>query len=178
MTDLIERTWHFDRLKDAPQGVWSDEPDKVQWVDEATDLDCLILRNRGGALCGYVGVPEGHPWFGVDYDSCRVKPETDEDFAYWPEVHGGLTYADFCHEHAGDDAICHVPYDGRPARLWWLGFDTAHSGDISPAYDLKYGGERYGTYKDVEYVKAECRSLARQAATRAVPAEPNADGAA
>ena len=37
-------------------GEWTDEPDKLQWVDEATGFDCLIVRNSLGALCGYVGV--------------------------------------------------------------------------------------------------------------------------
>lgn len=35
-----------------------------------------------GAVNGYVRVPEGHPWHGLDYDDIDV------------EVHGGLTYSD------------------------------------------------------------------------------------
>lgn len=68
------------------RGPWQDEPDKVHWVDEATDLDCLIVRGPHGALCGYVGVPEGHPDYQKGYDDVPV------------EVHGGLTFADGCHE--------------------------------------------------------------------------------
>lgn len=34
-----------------------------------------------GAVNGYVRVPDGHPWFGLDYDDIDV------------EVHGGLTFA-------------------------------------------------------------------------------------
>jgi hypothetical protein len=48
-----------------PRGEWDDEPDKMQWQDEATGLPCLIVRGPVGALCGYVGVPEGHPCFGL-----------------------------------------------------------------------------------------------------------------
>lgn len=48
-------------------GPWRDEIDKAQWVDELTGLDCLIVRNRMGGLCGYVGVPESHPLHGVEY---------------------------------------------------------------------------------------------------------------
>lgn len=34
-----------------PIGQWTNEPDKVQWIDEATGLDCLIVRHRG---CGHL----------------------------------------------------------------------------------------------------------------------------
>jgi hypothetical protein len=86
------------RLPLPAEGEWNSEPDKIQWVDEATGLDCLMHRGPGGFWCGYVGVAEGHPAFGKDYDSVGV------------EVHGGLTYADFCQD-TGDEShgICHVP---------------------------------------------------------------------
>lgn len=47
-------------------GPWQEEPDKIQYVDEATGLPCLIVRNGPtiGALCGYVGVLPGHPLHG------------------------------------------------------------------------------------------------------------------
>lgn len=50
-------------------GPWQSEPDKAQWVDEATGLPCLAVRNSGGAWCGYVGVLPGHPLHGVDYST-------------------------------------------------------------------------------------------------------------
>lgn len=62
------RTWRFDDFRPPPSGAWDDEPDKAHWIDPATDLDCMIRRSlRGGALCGYVGVPTGHPWHGQYY---------------------------------------------------------------------------------------------------------------
>lgn len=172
------KTWSFGRLAGYPEGPWSSEPDKVQWVDEATGLDCLIFRNRVGALCGYVGVPQSHPWHGVGYSVCVEKCAEDWCYDHSPagrvEVHGGLTYADACMEGAGDDAICHVPFDGRPANVWWFGFDTAHAGDLSP-YDAKRAEDeqnRYpwaidatDRYRDVGYVKRECGSLAEQLAS-------------
>lgn len=69
-----------------PSGPWDDEPDKVEYVDEATGLPALIVRNGVGALCGYVGVPPGHPAHGQHYD--RVDAN----------VHGGLTFAGGCHQ--------------------------------------------------------------------------------
>jgi len=176
-------------------GPWDDEPDKVQWIDKETDLDCLIVRNRGGALCGYVGVPPSHPWFEKGYDDVDVS------------VHGGLTFSDTCNESTraaweraradlprwraeaakypkgdaaqlikrfepfADDydgwamyhqsvAICHIPAPGRP-EVWWFGFDCAHCMDISPAH-AAFGYSDGEFYRDIEYVKSEVASLARQ----------------
>lgn len=79
------------------------EPDKVQWKDEATGFDCLIVRNFGGALCGYVGVHTEHPAHGVHYN----------DLEFNAEVHGGLTFSGRC-QHSEDPAkgICHIPAEG------------------------------------------------------------------
>jgi hypothetical protein len=88
-------------------GAWQGEPDKVQWVDAATGLDCLMVRNPGGAWCGYVGVGPGHPWHGTDYSGCIRDPKCEESWCgHSPEgsidVHGGLTYADSCQEPTED----------------------------------------------------------------------------
>lgn len=56
-----------------PDGPWRDEPDKVIWVDEATGLDCMIVRNKMGTWCGYAGVGVQHPWHGVTYGGCLSK---------------------------------------------------------------------------------------------------------
>ncbi len=133
-----------------PPGPWDGEPDKVTWVDPATDLDCMIRRGGGGAWCGYVGVPPGHPWHGKDYDDCPA------------DVHGGLTYSGLCDDE-GDErsAICHVPEPGRPVNVWWLGFDCGNSCDVMPGRDYTYD---WGTYRDEAYVRAETLSFAQQAA--------------
>jgi hypothetical protein len=154
------------------RGPWDDEPDKIQWVDRETGLDCLIVRNRLGALCGYVGLPPEHPCHGADYDAVR-RPEDDEDGYDYIDVHGGLTYADSCQEDAEESkGICHVPLPGRPADVWWLGFDCAHSMDVVPGMDattrsmgrapLRFGGEQYRT---IDYVRSECARLAEQLTT-------------
>lgn len=145
-------------------GLWQDESDKMQWIDEATGLDCLIVRGPVGALCGYVGVPEGHPFFGIEYSGCAHQPRCEESWcSHTPEsvieVHGGLTFTDFCQDHTEDRGICHVPFEGRPERVWWLGFDCAHSDDACPKYD---GLSREGRYKDRRYVEREVAKLARQ----------------
>lgn len=172
MTTTVEIFDFAERYGKAewPDGPWKDEPDKLTWVDENTDLDCMIHRNRGGALCGYVGVSEGHPWFGKDYDNVRVPNQDDDEFGDWVDVHGGLTYADFCAPETNDEGhgLCHVPQEGRPDRIWWLGFDCAHAGDISPAYDFKFGRPFAGdSYRDMAYVVTEVQRLAKQARTAA-----------
>lgn len=163
---MIEQEWtHTDKSSWGP-GPWQGEPDKKQWTDQATGLPCLIKRNDGGALCGYVGVPEGHPWYRADYS--HVDPH--------PEVHGGLTYADFCMEEGNQaKTICHIPEPGEPDNVWWLGFDCAHFRDASPAYHRTYAEAGIAhtlseTYKTIAYVTAECASLAKQAAEVAVSA--------
>lgn len=163
----ILKTYTFAERRIEKPGPWENEPDKAQWIDGDTDLDCLMVRNPVGALCGYVGVQPGHPWHGKDYDA--VEP--------YPEVHGGLTFASFCQEGAEDGpGVCHVPAPGRPANVWWLGFDCAHIHDIAPKYDdvgelptaLSDGfmsqtfGEPFKTYKTFEYVQQECAGLAKQ----------------
>lgn len=147
--------WTFVDKTQWPDGEWNSEPDKLQWQDEATGLPCLIVRNVVGALCGYVGVDSGHPWYGVSYGYQEDCP--DERVS----VHGGLTYSDFCME--AENGICHVPAAGEPDRVWWLGFDCAHAGDMSPAYSYLLSLPRE-SYRNVAYVKAQCASLAAQIA--------------
>ena len=144
------------------RGEWDAEPDKMQWQDEATGLPCLIVRGPSGALCGYVGVAEGHKFYEADYDAVMFT-DADGDEVY-PEAHGGLTFANFCAETNDESKhICHVPGPGEPAKVWWLGFDCAHSGDFCQSYDRDYMGG-YSSYKDLAYVQSYCRKLAAQLA--------------
>ena len=132
-------------------GIWQTEPDKEQWQDAATGLPCLAVRHRElGHWCGYVGVTAEHPLFNKSYDIPEVS------------VHGGLTFADGCQESDREHGICHLPEAGESDKVFWFGFDCAHSGDASPAYPMQYG-----TYKTLAYVKAECASLAAQLKSQA-----------
>lgn len=118
-----------------PRGEWDREPDKLEWVDQSTNLPCRIFRTEGGHLCGYVGVFPGHPFYGKDDSDSEV---------YELEVHGGVTYGSRDPRH----------------NIWWLGFDCAHAGDRSPYH----GSLRRGTYRNLKYVKAQVTNLARQLA--------------
>ena len=141
-----------------PDGPWMKEVDKKQWQDADTGYPCLIVRGPSGALCGYVGVPEGHPYYETGCDNVPV------------EAHGGLTFSSHCQHGSEDHSICHVPAPGEPDNVWWLGFDCAHLGDVTPAYDsirmsvgMHTRRSLFGeTYKDMAYVEGEVRMLARQ----------------
>lgn len=140
------------------RGPWDAEPDKAQWTDPATNLPCLIVRGPMGALCGYVGVSPDHPWFGRGYDDCQAA---SGDYV---EVHGGLTYANHCRPGPEDSAICHVPDEGQPDNIWWLGFDCSHSGDMYGMNLPELLWDRDNPYRDFAYVQHECTQLAAQAA--------------
>ena len=147
-------SWSNTDKSDWKRGVWDNEPDKCQWIDDETGLDCLIVRGPSGALCGYVGVPENHSCFEKDYDAVYDELEID--------VHGGLTFADRCRpQEDPSKGICH---SGEVANkvVWWLGFDCAHLGDIAPKYDRC--SDPCDTYKNIKYVTREVTYLASQLA--------------
>lgn len=156
---------------------WKNEPDDA--VFEAHGLKCQIRRvSWSGHLCGYVGLPESHPWFGKQYgDSVKASRELIErpididkvgainvlcastkgddiaeacDIVLLVDVHGGLTYS--------------AEGGGELSGLWVFGFDCAHSGDLCPVTAEKYGSSVADVYRDFEYVKRETESLARQLA--------------
>lgn len=110
------------------------EEDNYNWTDNKTGLKCHMKRNARGAWCGYVGLPKTHKFFEMSYQELG---ESD----IWLSVHGGLTYSGW---------ITASPY-------WWLGFDCAHMDDLMP----KMPGIG-GTYRNVDYVKAQCAQLAYQ----------------
>lgn len=157
--------WNFIDKTTWGNGPWVGEPDKMQWVDQATGMSCLAVRNPGiGSWCGYVGVGRLHPWYGKDYDGIDAN------------VHGGLTFADRCKPNTGrgQHGICHVVDKDENDDVWWLGFDCAHYGDQMPAsaalfseLDKKYGtnwhNDRNSVYRTLDYVSTECARLAEQA---------------
>jgi len=167
-----ELTWRFAKkfraadVGEVPKGPWDDEPDKIQWIDDATGLDCLIVRNPMGALCGYVGVPPEHPLYEVGYDAAyQLAAERGVSL----QVHGGLTFADRCEPGEPIEGICHLGEHGATENPWWLGFDMAHAGDLSPGMAwIEQNVLRLppipGRYRDVSYAKGECTDLARQLA--------------
>lgn len=132
-------------------------PDKVLSKGEHAGFQWMTVHNGGGYRCGYVRIPKGHPWHGVNYSDDAV-----EDVL----IHGGLTFSEAdkpCEAVGEDDA-------------WWHGFDCAHCDDkpdpelpgVSNA-SMEFWRSFEGTpgnpaqIRDQEYVEAECRSLCEQA---------------
>lgn len=167
---LALKSWTNIDKSDWGPGPWQHEPDKAQWIDPATGLPCLMVRNHAGSLCGYVGVAEGHPLFGKGYDDADLS------------VHGGLTFADSCQESADEGhGVCHIPEPGQPDHVWWFGFDCSHCFDYSPALlpVLRRVGirrtaalERGQTYRDLAYLTQQCADLAEQLAALDINRKP------
>lgn len=192
MPNFVEKYYGVVDKSSWGDGPWQGEPDKAVWVDEETGLDCMIVRGPSGALCGYVGVGPDHPLHGRDYNECLAHGvECEERWNHKsPEsafdVHGGLTFADRC-ANTDDPSkhICHIPQEGRPHNVWWFGFDCAHYNDLTPLTRADHRrlyeeavakgdqeGMRLwgpglwgeGTYRNLDYVIGEVRSLAKQLA--------------
>ena len=131
---------------------------------EYEDYKCVVILQRLGHRCGYVGIPPGHPAFGLDYRADLLAN-------IW--VHGSLTYS-----NEGDG----YPIDGN---YWWLGFDCAHYRDrpdmeaVFDSFELseneiavlavlrELGGWAFpeGEVRTKKYVEKECMGLAAQLKT-------------
>ena len=169
-------------MSDEP---WKDEPDALDFIDDATSYPIALRRGPVGAWCGYIGVPKDHPWHGKGYSEAVKAPRALTDRAVnvdelgainivcagvnavpeeniWPidvlvRCHGGLTYA--------KDAW----WEGETRASWWFGFDCSHAGDIAPKH-IRYG-IRDGVYRDVDFARAAASLAASDLAIAALRAE-------
>lgn len=136
MEKVIKNSWG--------DGPWQQEVDRLEWRHNG--FPCLMVRHASfGHWCGYVGIPPGHPYYEKNYDDVPV------------EIHGGLTYASQCNGH-----VCHVAMPGEPEHVWWLGFDCAHLGDLSPGMSADYRVSSREQYRTLAYVQRETNELATQ----------------
>ncbi len=141
---------------------WENEPDREEF--KHAGFPCLLQRNPMGAWCGYVAVPPEHPHYGNHYDDVEA------------DVHGGLTYADYC-----QGKVCHKPNPGDPDNVYWFGFDCAHADDLVPQYDevmrdlMPKAYKHDSTYRDIAFVRRETKSLAQQLARQAQKARAAAE---
>lgn len=149
---------------------------KKDWITEA-GLRAVVLFVNESHHCGYVELWENHPLEGIDYDQPIPGDKTDIDslslgrksplaaigaynletnnFDHRPDiifdVHGGITYSGW----ASDEE----PYPVADSTRFWYGFDCAHATDVV----LRVRSfDRDATFKDLNYVAAECESLAKQ----------------
>lgn len=160
----------------ALKSFWN-EPDHYSGC--AYGLSIFMQRNFFKAWCGYVGVPEHHPHFGLSYSDqverldwqsipvngqspislliAASRPSENNislDILY--DAPGGLTWA-----------ADHKPGEYKDG-LWWFGFDCSHYNDLSPkAVFASFSGYPHTlspgrTYKDFNFVRRACFSLASQ----------------
>lgn len=148
-----------------------------QWTTEAgLPAAVRIVGWANYHRCGYVGVPEGHPFYGLDYHqpSLLIKPEWIEEqpvgkrnavslftagvgalpgelvarrLELLLDVHGSLTFS-------GER-------DDLPDNYWWFGFDCSHPRDdtfTDPDARVPSGPNA----RSLEYVVEECERLAEQ----------------
>lgn len=110
---------------------------------EYKTIPCRLIRNGHGNWCGYIALNSGDKYFEASYD----------DISY--DVHGGLTFCDYM--KVREESVY------NDADYWWIGFDTAHSGDVCPIdFGFEDGLFGDGTYKDLEYCISEVKLLADQ----------------
>ena len=122
---------------------------------------CIIIGQALGHRCGYVAIPKGHLWHGVDWTS--VDYESD----LYVKVHGGLTYSESSY------------YTDYPVEsdCWWIGFDCCHWNDAKDFELIKELSEEFvykhllkmetlfptgGEVKTVEYVEEEIKCMVEQ----------------
>lgn len=132
------------------EGPWQHEPDEVEWITEH-GYSGFMARNHQGAWCGYVGVLPTHPLHG--------RGPLDVDL----EAHGGINIAGALR--------------GKPADVWWFGFDCGHVWDDSPAMialarEISGRDLAGGTYWTVNMVRAEVETLAKQIHAAATATSP------
>ncbi len=149
----------------------------------AHGLRCVAIAGERGYRCGYVAVKAGHPLHGVDgnqpctalagaWEKAKAGPigkrgiipilcsglhdDPRPDAVF--DVHGGLTYS------GGAENGYPVEFEGA----WWFGFDCNHAWDApdptltgrTPDPFWEMGDDK--AVRTLEYVVAECESLARQ----------------
>ena len=83
-------------------------PNQLEWITDS-NYRCLITLTSTGHYCGYVCFPDDHPF-------AKCKDELEIPVS----VHGGVTWYKA------------TTPDGRQYKnKWWIGFDCAHSGDLT-----------------------------------------------
>lgn len=149
---------------------------------------CVVIGQRAGHRCGYVGINKTNLLYKSDYGKKNkflkmsdledesigkrgliplLRMSVDEDKecvspdCYF-NVHGGITY-----DGGGENSKYPVE-----SNLWWFGFDCAHWGDsndinlMDDAHKKIYENDLYfrnnGAIRTKEYCIDECKSFAEQ----------------
>ncbi len=154
----MDVAYHVPAVQPIDAGPWRVEPDKVAWTDQSTGYPCIIRREEGGHLGGYVGLPRDHPLYGYEVDAVP---------AGLLSVPGGLDYAAPCDERGPESrSICHVRGSARHDDLWWVGIVCDRIGDLIPDNaDHAREAQRLGirqVYRDATTLYGMCTQLAAE----------------
>jgi hypothetical protein len=130
--------------------VTTSNPDALLAKGAHAGFEWEVTANGIGYRCGYVRLPQGHPWHGKDYD----------DEALWGvRVHGGLTFAapdTHCGKGGEDDA----PGGFNCIHEWRRWFDQRDEQGI-------YGGDHRRGGVDQPGGEYESQDLLRSPGDRA-----------
>lgn len=133
-------TVNFDEPLNHHRSIVKERESKIVKTWKHKGFGCCMVLTPWGTLNGYVSLLSDHPYFGRSYD------EIEEDGLV--EVHGGLTFSGL----GGQPSVLLGP-SGQPSifpdRYWYLGFDTAHAGDVVPAFKFKQEGDHKWTEEEV-----------------------------
>ena len=113
------------------------EGNELQWdytCSNGVIISCSIHRNDLFTLCGYITLNRDNSLYGLDFNYIDIS------------AHGGLTYQG---------------YDKNENYV--IGFDCGHYGDLNPYFMINDIVHISGKYRDMEYVKTQCESMAEQA---------------
>ena len=107
-----------------------------------------------------------------ELNHCEHRPEN------MLNAHGGITFTNFGERYPEfpERGVYHEssPGETEPERVWWIGFDCAHYGDMQPFMLLTEMwmnppfdntiilDDPNLTYKDFEYVRNECKKIVDQ----------------
>lgn len=141
----------FYKKQKFPPGRWLSEPDYCKWY--RGDLVCVALRDMTlGIWKGFVGVDKSHPFFGQSVEEILKTPPMLDAFV---AVYGGICTAG------------HLPdkYEEDAKKLWWIGVETSHGGDLFPLLKIEPGSDMDimlsgQTYKDLAFIRRETNKLA------------------
>jgi hypothetical protein len=147
-------------------GSWTNEPDRVEWIDQATGMLCIASRHpEHGSWCGYVAINPAHPLHGKSFTEVNLTAHRDR--------------VNFAGRASDTENLLHLTRPGEPELFWWFGFDCAHGGDYCPRLHglmfgitimpeemkrdeiarLQSGGM---VYRPLSYVMFQCTELALQ----------------
>lgn len=123
---------------------WEHESNFLEFIDDSTGYKCFILRDeKWGSLWGFVRLPHEHSH---KHDIKKLKIRARG----WI-VPDANKY--FCYKFKPN-----LPVDDFTRESYLVFFSCSDVNDLLPYLE----GNRYAKYRNIEYVKNECKKLAKK----------------